>query len=788
MYLDEGAEDNVIGGTDPGAGNLISGVNGAGIFIAGAYIDYGGSNAPSDTTNSNTIEGNLIGTDLTGIQPISTVKAAAGPYFAGIGIYLDTGTTGNVIGGTTAAARNIISGNAESGVFLDGASNNTIEGNYIGVDVTGSKALGNGQTGIKTSESNNNIIGGATPGAGNVISGNGSSTSIADSSGVDVIAGSQNVIQGNDIGTDAAGTTAIGNLGDGVTLEVGSFDNTIGGNLAGAGNVIAYNLASGVDVVDKFRTGSSGGASTGNTVRRNAIFSNGGLGIDLGDDGVTANDPQDPDINGGNDLQNFPVLVTATSTGSGVTVAGTFNSLPGTNFTLDFYANATVGVNGTSQGKQYVGSVGVITDASGNATINSTFNVAIGSNKYITATATNESTSPYGDTSEFSQAIEAAAQPVTPPPVTTTPVVTLTTPTNGSSTNNNKPTFSGSAGTSSGDSSTVTIKIYSGNSASGTLVQTLTTTASNGNYSVAPTTALPDGTFTAVASQSNSDGNTGTSSPITFTVDTVAPAITLTTPANGSSSINTTPTFSGAAGTAAGDSSTISVNIYSGNAATGTRVETLTTTASNGNYSVASTAALANGTYTAIASQSNSNGNIGTSAADTFTVAVAAAPSGSLSGSASTAASSYNLTALGTSDWAAYGVAGSASGFDHKATGNSQISNVTRVGSGSYSGYTDDTPNRNLSWTDGTPQASNADDRGFLYANNTLGAGCSFTAPADTTSRTIYIFLGGYPPAARSPHTSPMARPPIIPSASPARANTISSLPSPTPPLRPIRP
>ena len=106
-------------------------------------------------------------------------------------------------------------------------------------------------------------------------------------------------------------------------------------------------------------------------------------------------------------------------------------------------------------------------------------------------------------------------------PITTTPIVTLTTPSNGSSTSNSEPTFSGEAGTESGDSSTVTIKIYSGNSATGTPVQTLTAIASGGSYSVTPTTPLLDGVYTAVASQSNSDGKTGFSSSDTFTVATV---------------------------------------------------------------------------------------------------------------------------------------------------------------------------------------------------------------------------------------------------------------------------
>jgi len=117
---------------------------------------------------------------------------------------------------------------------------------------------------------------------------------------------------------------------------------------------------------------------------------------------------------------------------------------------------------------------------------------------------------------------------------TTPPAVTLTAPANGSATNTTKPTFSGAAGTvaasttSSADSTTVTVKIYSGATTGGTLVQTLTATQSAGSWSVAPTTALAAGQYTAQASQSDGAGNTGTSSASTFTVTTSAAGLTFT--------------------------------------------------------------------------------------------------------------------------------------------------------------------------------------------------------------------------------------------------------------------
>ena len=410
VYIDL-ARNNTISGTDPGARNLISGIIGAGVYISGTHINYSGGAGGFTTTNSNTVEGNYIGTDATGTESV-TYPLTSGELFpfTGDGVYLDVGTFDNTIGGLTAAAHNIISSNLANGIRFDtSATTNTVEGNYIGVDVTGSKALGNGSSGIEI-DGDSNIIGGTVAGAGNVISGN-------RGNGVYIYGSKFNVVQGNHIGTDATGLVALGNLGAGVFIEANAPNNTIGGNFAAAGNVIADNGSAGV-AIRNLSSGGSGASdwmSVGNTIRFNSIYANTGLGIDLENDGVTPNDPLDGDT-GGNNLQNYPVLVTASSTGSSVTVAGTLNSLPSTNFTLDFYASDTVDPSGNGEGKQYIGSIGVITDSNGNAIFSSTFNVAIGANKYISSTATNESTAPYGDTSEFSQSVEATSTVVIPPP------------------------------------------------------------------------------------------------------------------------------------------------------------------------------------------------------------------------------------------------------------------------------------------------------------------------------------------------------------------------------------
>jgi hypothetical protein len=131
-----------------------------------------------------------------------------------------------------------------------------------------------------------------------------------------------------------------------------------------------------------------------------------------------------------------------------------------------------------------------------------------------------------------------------------------------------------------------------------------------------------------------------------------------------------------------------------------------------------------------------------TTTAATLTVTPAVAAGGSLAGSAATASSSYNLTSLGTIDWAHWGTNQNASAFDDKATGGGQISNVTRVGAGSYGAYTDSS--RDVIWSDGTPLAKDNGDQSYIWANNATGAGYSFTTPADTTTRTLYVYLGGY--------------------------------------------
>src|SRR5207302_8959567 len=157
-------------------------------------------------------------------------------------------SSGNILGGNASDARNVISGNLNGVVIGGGSSGNTVAGNYIGTDVNGANAIPNGNNGIGIGQASNNMIGGMTAAARNVISGNGVQ-------GIAITSSSQNVVEGNFIGTDATGTKALGNLLGGIILNGSAHDNTIGGSSVAARNVISGNHQVGIFI------GSVGGAS-----------------------------------------------------------------------------------------------------------------------------------------------------------------------------------------------------------------------------------------------------------------------------------------------------------------------------------------------------------------------------------------------------------------------------------------------------------------------------------------------------------------------------------------------
>ncbi len=232
---------NTIGGTTS-TGNVISGNAWSGLYVEGI---------------NNTAAGNIVGLNASGNTAIGNM---------GHGILITSSGAGTVIGGASSLQRNIISGNANDGIYMDGGGAQTmrsvtIRGNYIGTDSTGESDLGNTRHGIYlfNSASGVDVI-------GNVMSGN-------NSNGILVENGSYNDITGNIIGLDKDGTTAIGNSSDGVRI-VGATFTTIGGLSATERNVISANTGVGISVAGNNTTilgnyvgtdGSGNGASIGNT-------------------------------------------------------------------------------------------------------------------------------------------------------------------------------------------------------------------------------------------------------------------------------------------------------------------------------------------------------------------------------------------------------------------------------------------------------------------------------------------------------------------------------------------
>jgi parallel beta-helix repeat protein len=205
-----------------------------------------------------------------------------------------------------------------------------------------------------------------------------------------------------ELGHTITGCTAtggrVGILLDGGTVATIS-DTTLSGNSI-AGLVVQG--GSGGTLGGSTITGNRAGAivtgsGPGMALAGNRIFGNSGLGIDLGDDGVTPNDPGDADV-GPNGLQNFPVLTSVTSNAGGTRIEGSLNSVSNADFTIGFYANGACPASGYGQGELFLGSAEVTTDGSGNASFDVTFP---GTAAAVAATATDAA----GNTSEFSRCL-----------------------------------------------------------------------------------------------------------------------------------------------------------------------------------------------------------------------------------------------------------------------------------------------------------------------------------------------------------------------------------------------
>jgi hypothetical protein len=270
------------------------------------------------------------------------------------------------------------------GIRIDGGARARIIGCFIGTDVTGAVDRGIGDGIWVMAPATDVRIGGASPADRNLISGN-------NFFGI-LLQGPNAVIQGNAIGTNAAGTAGLPN-GTGIGTGASSVDNaTIGGVSPGEGNVVAYNSNAGIDIY----------AGLGNRILGNAIFSNALLGIDLRKSdlgagaGVTPNDPGDADT-GANNLQNFPVLTSA-GVRVNTTIHGTLNSTPFFDYRIEFFSNTACDGSGNGEGETFIGFVNVTADELGNASFVGVFPPVL-AGRSITATATALLTN---NTSEFS--------------------------------------------------------------------------------------------------------------------------------------------------------------------------------------------------------------------------------------------------------------------------------------------------------------------------------------------------------------------------------------------------
>ncbi|WP_290642478.1 DUF4347 domain-containing protein, partial [Aquabacterium sp.] len=363
IMIETSSTNVTIGGTATGSGNVISGHVREGIWVT--------------TTGTVTIQGNYIGTDVTGTVDLGNTR---------YGIYLDDAGTAT-IGGTTTGAGNLISGNDLGGIYAAN-SGVTVLGNIIGLNATGTAKLANTGSGIELRTGGISTIGGNGSSYRNIISGN-------TSYGIDVETSYAHVIKGNYIGVGADGVTLLGNTLAGIYIN--ATGTIVGGKTSGDGNIIAGNGGAGIAIV----------GGTGNLFYRNSIYSNTGIGIDQGNDGVTANDYNDGD-GGANYLNNYPVITSVVTNGSTTTITGSIDWYQGPDtIYIELFASPTKDATGYGQGKTYLGAAQVTTVAgTGDATFSLTVTgVSVGD--WVSAVANIETS--YIGASEFSKAVQAVA-------------------------------------------------------------------------------------------------------------------------------------------------------------------------------------------------------------------------------------------------------------------------------------------------------------------------------------------------------------------------------------------
>ncbi|HLJ93096.1 MAG TPA: hypothetical protein VKU02_07880 [Gemmataceae bacterium] len=401
VLISGGAAKNTIGGGGVGGPNPNVGGRIFNPMLSNLISDNGanGVEITDAGTTANVVLQDVIGTDLTGTVPLGN-----GVLGGGDGVLIRGGASTNTIGGPLPPAgaspgfANLISSNSGDGIrIIDPQSTgNSVFDNFIGTDGGGLARLPNTLDGVLISNAPNNFIG-VPLAAANIISGN-------TNNGVEIrgAAAAGNLVEFNSIGI-AFNAAALGNSGCGVYVN-GALGNSISNNtIAFNGTRGALPPTGGVIIVDDPATPAV--HATSNKIGANRIFLNTGLGIDLGDDGVTLNDAAGHV--GPNNFQNFPLLTSAIFDGVNTTVTGSLQSSAPGPFTIEFFSNTVKDPSGYGQGETPLGVLAKTTDLLGHTSFSFT---VVGSflGQFITATATDLN----NNTSEFSGATIVGLQSV----------------------------------------------------------------------------------------------------------------------------------------------------------------------------------------------------------------------------------------------------------------------------------------------------------------------------------------------------------------------------------------
>ena len=378
--------------------NLIATPGGTGISLREAIV------AANNTGGADNIHFNIAGAGphsiavgaggFVDITEAVTIDGTTEPDFAGTPIIELNGTSAGSSSGLTIAAANT----TVKGLVINRFSGNGIVLNADTATIQGNYIGTNvaGTSALANTDDGIDLNGSSGHQIGGTSAGEANIIAGNAAHGINIGGASSSVvIEGNFIGTDRGGTINLGNASQGIFVDSSAGNHRVGGTTAGTGNTIAFNGGRGIRL----------SSSTGNAFLRNDIHSNTGIGIDIDSGGVDTNDVGDGD-SGANNVQNFPALTTATTDGvSAVDIAGTLNSTASTSFRVEFFASATADGTGFGEGERFLGNATIVTDGGGNATISESVSGVVAVGEFVTATATD----PSNNTSEFSATVTAQA-------------------------------------------------------------------------------------------------------------------------------------------------------------------------------------------------------------------------------------------------------------------------------------------------------------------------------------------------------------------------------------------